>query len=286
MSLRLVIIGLMFTTAAALGLIAYQISHRPRDAGVPAVAQGPVIQPLTVSWLVAARPVPAGTLTRAEDFTAKTGPSAQLPAGAVIDTPESRAALRGSLVRHYLDAGAPLLQGDLLHPRDRGFLAAVLAPGTRAVSIGVNPVSGVAGLIWPGDHVDVILTQELGQAAGRAARLVTSETVLADVQVIAVDHQDIAQGTPVAGSSAGHLAGTITIQATSAEAEKVAVATQLGHLSFAVRSGDDVPPGGSDVRASMTGTEVSPELARASAAAAGTRVQVIEGGERAEVTFR
>jgi pilus assembly protein CpaB len=284
MSLRLVVIGLLFTTAVAFGLIAYQITHRP--LGPALVAQAPVTAPLTISYLVAARPVPPGTLARPEDFTQKTIPSTEGPSGAVVDTSEARAQLPGALIRRYLEPGMPLVQADLLRPRERGFLAAVLAPGMRAVSIGVDPVSGVAGLIWPGDHVDVILTQELGQAAGRAARLVTSETVLADVQVIAVDHQDIAQGTPVAGSSAGHLAGTITIQATSAEAEKVAVATQLGHLSFAVRSGDDVPPGGSDVRASMTGTEVSPELARASAAAAGTRVQVIEGGERAEVTFR
>jgi pilus assembly protein CpaB len=282
MSLRLVVIGLLLTTAVAFGLIAYQITHRPN--GPRLVAQAPVTEPLTISYLVAARAVPPGTLVRPEDFTQKTIPSAAVPPGAVVDTPEARAQLRGALIRRYVEPGMPLLQADMLRPRERGFLAAVLAPGMRAVSIGVDPVSGVAGLIWPGDHVDVILTQEFGQPGGRAARLVTSEAVLTNMQVIAVD-QDIAQGTPVAGTSAGHLAGTITIQATADQAEKVAVAMQLGHLSFAVRSGDDLPPGG-DVRTSMTGTDVSPELARASAAAAGTRVQVIEGGARAEVTFR
>ncbi len=282
MSLRLVVIGLLFTTAVAFALIAYQITHRPN--GPTLVAQAPVTAPLTISYLVAARAVPPGTLVRPEDFTQKTIQAAAVPPGAVVDTPEARAQLRGALIRRYVEPGMPLLQADLLRPRERGFLAAVLAPGMRAVSIGVNPVSGVAGLIWPGDHVDVILTQEFGQPGAPGARLVTSETVLTNMQVIAVD-QDIAQGTPVAGTSAGHLAGTITIQATADDAEKVAVAMQLGHLSFAVRSGDDLPPGG-EVRTSMTGTDVSPELARASAAAAGTRVQVIEGGARAEVTFR
>jgi pilus assembly protein CpaB len=284
MSLRLVIIGLMFTAAIAFGLIAYQISHRPPGAPAP-IAQGPVTQPLTVTYLVAARPVPAGTLTRAEDFTAKTVPSVEVPSGAVIDTPDARAALRGSLVRRYVELGAPLVQADLMRPRDRGFLAAVLAPGMRAVSIGVDPVTGVAGLIWPGDRVDVILTQELGQGAGRATRLITSETVLANVPVIAVD-QDIAQGAPVTGTSAGRLAATVTIQASAEEAEKLAVATQLGHLSLAVRSVDDLRPAGSDAGVSMTGADVSPELARASAAAVGTRVQVIQGDQRGEVTFR
>lgn len=284
MSLRLVIIGLMLTTAVVLGLVAYQISHRP--AGGPTlVAQTPVAGPLMVGYLVAARPVPAGTLTRADDFTAKTVPSGEVPPGAIVDTPEARATVRGALIRHYVEPGMPLLQSDLMRPRDRGFLAAVLAPGMRAVSIGVDPVSGVAGLIWPGDRVDVILTQDITQGGGRTARLVTGETVLANVPVIAVD-QDIAQGTPVNGTSAGRLAGTVTLQATSDEAEKLAVAAQLGHLSLAVRSLDDQWPGGSNVGTSVTGADVSPELARASAASIGNRVQVIEGGQRGEVTFR
>lgn len=284
MSLRLVIIGLMLTTAAFLGLVAYRISHQP--AGSPTlIAQAPVAGPLMVGYLVAARPVTAGTLTRAEDFAAKTVPSGQVPPGAIVDTPDARAAARGALVRHYVEAGMPLFQSDLLRPRDRGFLAAVLAPGTRAVSIGVDPVSGVAGLIWPGDRVDVILTQDITAGGGRTTRIISGETVLPNVEVIAVD-QNIAQGAPANGTSAGRLAGTVTIQATSDEAEKLAVAAQLGHLSLAVRSLDDQRPGGSEPGTSVTGTDVSPELARASAAAIGTHVQVIQGGQRGEVTFR
>jgi len=284
MSLRLIIIALMFTGAVVFGLIAYQISHRPQS-GPLLIAQGPVVGPLTAAYLVAAHPVPVGSFARPEDFTQKTLPATEVPSGAIIDTPDARAALRGSLIRRYIEPGTPLMQADLLNPKDRGFLAAVLAPGMRAVSIGVDPVTGVAGLVWPGDRVDVILTQNIDQAGSRASRLVTSETVLGNVRVIAVD-QDIAQGTPVNGTSAGRLVGTVTLEATSDEAEKLAVATQLGHLSLAVRSADDLRPGGSAVGMSMTGADVSPELARASAAAAGSHVQVIQGGERGEVTFR
>ncbi len=283
-SLRLVVIGLMFTTAIAFGLIAYQINHRPRSGPAP-VAQAPVTEPLSTTYLVAARPVPAGTLVRIEDFAPKTALSTNVPPGAIIDTPDARAALRGSLIRHYVEAGTPLVQADIMRPQDRGFLAAVLAPGTLAVSIGVNPVSGVAGLIWPGDRVDVILTQQIGESAGTAPRLVASETVLTNVPVIAVD-QDIAQGTPVNGTSAGRLVGTVTLQATSDQAEKLAVAMQLGHLSLAVRSIDNERSTGSVTGATMTGADVSPALARASAASAVSRVQVIQGGQRGEVTFR
>jgi hypothetical protein len=46
----------------------------------------------------------------------------------------------------------------VVHPGEQGFLAAVLDPGKRAVSIPVDGTSGVAGFVFPGDYVDVILT--------------------------------------------------------------------------------------------------------------------------------
>ena len=64
---------------------------------------------------------------------------------------------------------------DVLRPRDRGFLASVLAPDSRAISINVDAESGVSGLIWPGDYVDVVLTQ-VNDKADPAHRAL-SETV-------------------------------------------------------------------------------------------------------------
>ena len=55
-----------------------------------------------------------------------------------------------------------------MRPGDHGFLAAVLAAGMRAVTVGVDATTGAAGLIWPGDRVDLILTQTI-QAATTAA---------------------------------------------------------------------------------------------------------------------
>ena len=74
--------------------------------------------------------------------------------------------------------------GDVIRPRDRGFIAAVLPPGTRAAAIAVDAVSGVAGLIWPGDRVDIILTQEFPPGSENARRIVTSETIITDVRII------------------------------------------------------------------------------------------------------
>ena len=289
MSLRIIMIGLMMVTAVALGLVAYQIANPTRLAtatiGSAALVAAPAVEarPTTVSYLVASHPVPPGTLARADDFSLKTVEPDKVPPGAVIDSGDTRNALRGSLVRRYLDTGAVLSADDLMRPRERGFLAAVLAPGTRAVSIGVDPVTGVAGLIWPGDHVDVILTQELDTNDGHPGHTITSQTVLSNVRVIAVD-QDIAQGAPASGSATGKLASTVTIQATTEQAERLAVGLHLGHLSLAVRAiADD--DGTADRAITVSGTDVSP-VRSPSGISLGARMQVIQGDQRSEVNFR
>jgi pilus assembly protein CpaB len=278
MSLKVIVLALILTTAAALGMIAYQIATPPRPA--PQVQAGEPAS-LTVGYLVAAHALPAGTLARDEDFVVKMPKSAAVPDGAVIDLPDARATLRGALLRHYVEAGSPVTLADIIRSHDRGFLAAVLAPGSRAVTVGVDQVSGVAGLIWPGDMVDVILTQEFEQAQAPLARRVLSETVLSGVKVIAID-QYIVQGGVSGATAAGRPTKTVTLQVAADQAERLTVAQQLGHLALAVRAIGDAPPA---EQATVYGGDVSPALAR-SALSGGSRMQVIERESRHEVTFK
>ena len=115
--------------------------------------------------------------------------ASEVPADARADTPAAARELAGSMVRRSLQPQEVLLPADLLRPGDHGFLAAVLRPGMRATTVGVDAVSGTAGLIWPGDHVDVILTQVNEDQSLPAAHRASAETVLADVRVIAIDQQ-------------------------------------------------------------------------------------------------
>jgi len=279
MSLRIVIAALMILTASALGMIGYQVV---KPATLPATAIGPVA-PLTVGYLAAAHSLPAGTLARDEDFMVKSVVASELPAGAITDSPEARGGLRGALIRHYMDAGTPVTTEDILRPRDRGFLAAVLAPGTRAISVAVDQVSGVAGLIWPGDQVDVILTQEMDAAVAPLARRILSETILTAVRVIAVD-QEIIQGASSTQGVTGHVAKTVTLQVTADQAEKLAVAQRLGHLALAIQAMGNKPVAPQEP-VTVFGADVSPALSKAAEEPVGTRVQVIEGDRRSEVTF-
>jgi pilus assembly protein CpaB len=229
-TLRLSIIMVLLLATAALGLIAYTMSL-PNPV-VQVTENTPAPAPL-VGYFVAARPLPRGTLAREEDFAVRSVPSDSVPAGAILDTPDARIGLRGSLVRKFLDAGSPVTSQDVLRPRDRGFLASVLAPDSRAIAIKVDAESGVSGLIWPGDYVDVVLTQVVDKAdldkadlAHRAHRTL-SETVLHNVRILAI------QDGPA------NKERTVSLELAPEQVKKVTVADQLGKLSLAVRSAVD-----------------------------------------------
>ena len=283
MPLRIVLSGLFLFAALGLGLVGYQVTRPPKTVTVAVVPETPP-PPLTLDVLVAAHSLPAGTLMKDEDFSKKAVPSADVPKGTMTDTPDTRAGLRGALLRHYLDAGAMLMAGDVLNPRDRGFLAAVLTPGARAISVGVDAITGAGGLIWPGDRVDMILTQELDQKDLPAAKRFVSETVMNDVRVVAVD-QSITQGA-VAGAdkATGKLARTVTLEVTPQQAERAALAERLGKITLAIRAVDGVAEA-TGRGGSVYGGDISPALAEGATPGA-PRMRVIEGKDAHEVMFR
>jgi pilus assembly protein CpaB len=104
----------------------------------------------------------------------------------------------------------------------------------RAVTIGVDAITGTAGLIWPGDHVDVLLTHQMDDPNRPVGRRIAAETVLVDVRVIAIDPQLVQGAAP--GTADAKPAATVTLEVTSPESERVSVAGRLGKLSLVVRS--------------------------------------------------
>jgi pilus assembly protein CpaB len=282
-ALRLSIIMVFLLATTAFGLIAYNVNLPKQVPVVPVeVAEKGPAAPPTVGYFVAARPLSKGTLARDEDFTIRSAPPERVPAGAILETPDTKIGLPGSLVRKFVDAGSPVTLHDILRPRDRGFLASVLASDSRAISIKVNEESGVSGLIRPGDYVDVQLTQVFDKA--NPARRALSETVLHNVRVIAID-QEIAQGGRSTISSAGKVAQTVSLELTPEQVKKIAVAKQLGTLSLAVRAAieqwDKADSG------AMSSCDVSPELARQNAIAGQTTSVVVHtGGEVKEYSVR
>jgi pilus assembly protein CpaB len=256
--------------SAALGLIAYN-ANAPKAPQLEVVAKDAA--PMIVYYFVAARPLARGTLARNEDFATRSAPPERVPPGAIIDTPDAKAGLPGSLVRNFMEVGSPITLQDILRPKDRGFLASVLAPDSRAISIKVDEESGVSGLIRPGDYVDVLLTQVFEKAD--PTRRALSEMVLANVRIIAID-QEIAQGSRPLSAVVGKQAQTVSLELTSEQVKKVIVAKQLGTLSLAVRAAAEQWER-ADTGA-MSSCDVSPELARQSALAGQSTMIAIHSG--------
>ena len=225
---RIALFVLMGIGLAGFGAVAWINLHPasppPRDRRAAPTTRLPL--------LVAAKPLRAGTLLKPEDLAVEQRPPKDVPAGARIDTPAARNDLLGAMVRRNLAKGEAVLSADALNPGDRGFLAAVLGTGMRAVTVGVDAVSGLAGLVWPGDRVDLILTQTQEGSGVPPSHRVSGETVLHDVRVLAIDRQLIQGATSESPES--QAARTVTLEVTPADAERVMVAGRLGHLSLSV----------------------------------------------------
>ena len=199
----------------------------PQATASPAVPVGPEV-------LVATRSLPVGTIIDAESFRFQMWPEGLVQPAYYIKGQNAKPSdLLGTVVRSEITAGQPFTTGSLIKPGDRGFLAAALGPGMRAVTVAVSPTSGVAGFVFPGDRVDIVLTQSV-TGGGDGPPLKVSETILRNVRVLATDQRMSAQGEdgkPVVVNSS-----TVTLETTPKIAEKIAVAQTIGQLSLSLRS--------------------------------------------------
>jgi pilus assembly protein CpaB len=222
-----------------------------------AQAQAPA-RPASKSVLVASKSLSAGEFIQPDGVRWQEWPDVALPDSYVVEGKGTVEDVAGAVLRRPAAEGEPITQGNIVKPGERGFLAAVLDPGLRAVSVPVDDASSNAGLIFPGDHVDLILTQKLGEE-GEAERQV-SETVLEDVRVLAMGRR---LRNEEGEEASGGQARTATLEVSPAGAEKVALTTELGKLSLSLRSLARQEAGAPDTRSRTRITwdaDVSPVL--------------------------
>jgi pilus assembly protein CpaB len=186
--------------------------------------------------LVAAMPIQGGSLLTSDDVQQKEVPVEEVVKEYNLDTVEGRRALMGAMVKRNLGAGEAIRSDDLMRPTDHGFMAAVLSPGMRAVTINVDAASGSSGLIWPGDRVDLILTQMNNDPGAALGRRISAHTVLTNVRVVAVDSQLIAAANRNAAASLDAQNRTVTLEVDEEQAQRVSVGMRLGRLSVSVRA--------------------------------------------------
>ncbi|GEN99192.1 hypothetical protein NSE01_10250 [Novosphingobium sediminis] len=181
--------------------------------------------------LVANRALPAGTIITADAMGYQPWPKDLVQDVYFTEDKTDMSKLLGTVVRHPITAGEPVTQGSLVSPGDRGFLAAALGPGMRAVTIPVSARTAVAGFVFPGDHIDLVLTQTV---KGIGQPLKAAETILRNLRVLATDQST--EQEQVEGKTRVRTFSTVTVEATPKIAEKIAVAQTIGTLSLSLRS--------------------------------------------------
>ena len=202
-------------------------SNTPAAIAAEAEVNGPMV-------LVATRSLPIGTIVDADSFRYQPWPSELVEGSYYIRGESDAESLIGTVVRNEITAGQPITQGALVRPGDRGFLAAALGPGMRAVTVPVSAQSGVGGFVFPGDRVDLVLTQEV-QGGGDGPPLRTSETIIRNLRVLAADQRTTNEADEE-GNVTPIVSNTVTVEATPRIAEKIAVAQTIGALSLSLRS--------------------------------------------------
>jgi pilus assembly protein CpaB len=216
------------------------ISVRNRLSQTP-VVEAPV---QTTRIVVAKRDLPPGSFIQGTaDLDWGPGPDATAPvdpnnpdatpaAEVMREGTVSLADFNGAVVRHQLRAGEAVPASALMKSGEGGFMSAVLNAGMRAVSIAVTVTSGNAGFVSPGDHVDLIVTHRVKtrNSDNTSDESVVSETFVHGVRVVAVDQMlDNPENKAI-------LAKTVTVEVTPRQAEQIAVATEMGKISIALRS--------------------------------------------------
>jgi pilus assembly protein CpaB len=234
----LVLVLLAFGVAVLTAvLFSRVISKKTEPAPVAAVVAPPAD---LVEILVAASDIKVGDAANAGNLRYAAWPSA------AIDTRYMRhengqdplAQLTGSIARQPLFAGQPVTAGALFRRGEAGVLAGVLEPGMRAVAIPVSATSGVAGFVLAGDHVDILLDQDVHAVTGQSDQgnphrnplRYASEAILTNVKILAVDDK---LAKPDGASQSGK---TVTVEVTPKDAETLVLAARMGELVLALRS--------------------------------------------------
>lgn len=215
-------------------------AQQPQTVAAPAPAQRLARPSLTeapqptpaLQVLVARADIRTGQIVKPDDMRWQAWPDGTVSPTYIIEGRRPLSDFVGAVARAPISAGEPVTEGRVVLSGTRGFMAAVLQPGMRAVSVQVTPTSGVSGFVFAGDRVDLILTHvyEKDNLKDRQA----SETVLRDIRIIAMD-----QRLDVRPGEAPQVAKTATLEVTPKQAEIIALSSEMGKLSLALRSLQD-----------------------------------------------
>ena len=216
------------------GIAAYLASGSDNQPAAPAE---PVAQLATVDILVAKNDIGLGQAVKPEDMQWQSWPTASASNNFISKASRAEAMreVTGSIARSPFIAGEPIREQKLVKADGSGFMAAILPTGYRAISTEISPETGAGGFILPNDRVDVLLSRRERNPDKGGADLISSEIILTNVRVLAID-----QAPKEKDGTSAIVGKTVTLELRPEQAETLARSRQSGTLSLALRSITDV----------------------------------------------
>jgi pilus assembly protein CpaB len=180
-------------------------------------------QEKTLRMVVATRDMPIGTLLKKSDLKLVNYPEKDVPKGSVFQI----ASAEHRVLMVPLNTNEPVLQAKLSDMTSVEGVSSTIDRGYRAVSVQITDVSGVAGLIQPGSHVDVIFTRPGSMAEA------TTSTILQNVKVISTG-RTVAVGQTI--DPRAPKSPTVTLVLLPEDAQKLELAKSQGKISLSLRN--------------------------------------------------
>ncbi|MEO3429563.1 Flp pilus assembly protein CpaB [Pelagibius sp. CAU 1746] len=224
----IVVLGLAFVLAAAAVFLARNwIQEQAR----PIIVQQATQPANTIQIVVAKERMTFGNPVRKEQLRLVKWPGDAVPEGAFTSIDEVIGEKEDRVVLRAIEINEPVLKNKISGFGGKASLAAILSPEMRAVTIRVNDVAGVAGFVLPGDRVDILLTRDrTGGNGGKSANNLITDVLLQNVKVLGID-QDSNQD-----KEKPSVAKAVTLEVSPEQAQKLALASQLGSLALMLRN--------------------------------------------------
>lgn len=227
--------------AAIAAVIVLRMSSSPAPQPSTAQNTAPVQQEIaTTPIYVAAQPIPVGTTITPEMVTTQPWPSHLVLDGFIAADSEQK--IDGMVSRSAFQQNEPILLTKLSNINDPNFLAGALPKGMRVMTITTNEVEGVAGFVFPGDFVDVMMTHGItkyvtppGEEDLQQQSDTVTETVITNVKVLAVDQR--ASGSNATDPNGNLLVPrSVSLMVSPTDAQRLRLAQQKGTLTLTLRS--------------------------------------------------
>jgi pilus assembly protein CpaB len=226
--------------------IAAVIVLRMSENSAPAPSATPAaIQPAkTASIYVASQTIPVGSTITQEMVTTQPWPEHLVLQG-FVKVGQPTDTVVGMIARAPFQQNEPIISSKIANPNDPNFLAGDLPAGMRVVTIPLNEVDGIAGFVFPGDHVDLIYTHDIERwvsagdgnstSAPQKQRDTVTETLLTNVKVLAVDQRSSSVGST---DKNGNLVipRSASLMVSQSDSQRVRLAQKTGTVSLVLRS--------------------------------------------------